>query len=672
MKPVYCNQGHENPSGSNFCLQCGEKLQAPATSGVVQGMILGERYRISRQIGQGGFGRTYLSEDVNRFNEQCVLKEFAPQVQGTYALQKGQELFEREAGVLYKLQHPQIPRFREMFRANLDGEGHLFLVQDYVDGQTYRSLLVNRRVHNRLFSEAEITQMLLQILPVLDYIHTQGVVHRDISPDNLMLRNSDLLPVLIDFGGVKQVAATVASEFVGGSNAPATRLGKVGYAPDEQMQMGAVYPHSDLYALAVTVLVLLTGKEPQELRDPQTLSWKWRNYVSLSPSLGAVFDKMLAYRPGERYQSAKEALQALTGTPPAPLPPPQPAPLPPPPQPNITQATQAVSPVRSAQAPQPVQPPQPVPAVVTPQRKAAAPFWLNLLLMGIVIAGMGVVGWWAGNYWVDKQRQGDHSIPPPDRSDNYSAEERQRKDALRDRRKALGIDYNFYIDLVNEAFYTKYPEQQGRVLSDESVDEAWRARWDSLADQQLNQLAALSDQSRRRLGSYTPADIDRWKTQINLRHLSSRALNDLTDAKFFYLFPEQPKGQNLLDNPVGQVWQAIATDFVQGVGDGTALEEIKFDRGSTSTQLAGNLEPGAGKAYIAKLSKDQVMKLTLDAPPQSTRLSLYTPSGKNPPLLEDSKQVTWSNKLSEAGYYEIVVVSEATEPISYNLTLQIN
>ena len=214
MTNLYCSQGHQNPSGSRFCLQCGEKITDISTAvnqGIQPGQTLGDRYVIIRQIGQGGFGRTYLAEDINRFREACVLKEFFPQVQTPYIVQKAEELFQREASVLYKLQHPQIPRFRELLRINFQSKESLFLVQDYVNGETYNSLLNNRQQRGLKFTETEIRQLLQQILPVLAYIHALGVIHRDISPDNLMLRNSDQLPVLIDFGCVKQVAATVAS-----------------------------------------------------------------------------------------------------------------------------------------------------------------------------------------------------------------------------------------------------------------------------------------------------------------------------------------------------------------------------------------------------------------------------------------------------------------------------
>ena len=108
----FCPNGHDNPDTNRFCQACGSQLIAPVNNAMTVGVILGDRYRITKEIGQGGFGRTSLCEDVNRFNEFCVLKEFAPQVQGTALLTKAQQLFEREAGVMYRLQHPQIPMFR--------------------------------------------------------------------------------------------------------------------------------------------------------------------------------------------------------------------------------------------------------------------------------------------------------------------------------------------------------------------------------------------------------------------------------------------------------------------------------------------------------------------------------------------------------------------------------
>jgi serine/threonine protein kinase len=230
-------------------------------------------------------------------------------VQGTYALEKAKKLFEREASVLHNLAHPQIPRFRELFELKTGSQG-LFLVQDYVAGQTYRYLLAARQNQNRLFTEDEVRQLLTDTLPVLQYIHSLGVIHRDIAPDNLMLRSSDNLPVLIDFGGVKQIAVNAEIQATGNTEVP-TCLGKIGYAPHEQMQRGTVSANSDLYALAATCLVLLTGKEPTELIDPQSLTWNWRSAINLESNLGSLFDKMLQPNPVARFQSASEVLGAL-------------------------------------------------------------------------------------------------------------------------------------------------------------------------------------------------------------------------------------------------------------------------------------------------------------------------------------------------------------------------
>lgn len=627
-------------------------------------IILSNHYRIVRQLGHGGFGRTYLAEDAHRFNEPCVLKEFAPQVQGSYALQKSEELFEREAGVLYKLQHHQIPRFRELFRVNINDRGYLFLVQDYIPGQTYRYLLDARKRQGLRFIEAEVNQLLLQILPVLEYTHSLGVIHRDISPDNMILRLSDGMPVLIDFGGVKQVAATAESLFAeaNGTPAPATRIGKFGYAPAEQMQMGIVYPHSDLYALAATVLVLLTGKEPHQLLDSNTLNWNWRTECSVSPSLAAVLDKMLAHAPSERFSSAREVILALSGNPHS-------APNPQPPFPLATPEFPATQPPPELQ-------PIPVPApqlsgnqvsIAQMRRQEKMPAWKMVLLVVGVLSSMGGVGWFAGNYLLNLQSQ-------VQKTPRVAGPKQQQEDALHDRFEKLGIDdrfYNGYITLVDETFYAKYPELGGRLLKEGEGDREWRQRWQKIGDELLDKLENISTNARKKLGSYDTTDISNWKAEVNKINLSSRALYDLADAKFFYYFPEQSRDRNIIGLPIGQIWQAITADALEALQAGATVESIEFDSRASSKTLTGNLKPGEGKAYIARLAPNQTLRVNLQAPPKSTLLSIYTPgrTKKSRALLEDAEGLSWSGLLDDAGYYEFVVVSQSPEPISYDLKL---
>ncbi|MGG6269952.1 protein kinase domain-containing protein [Leptolyngbya sp. AN03gr2] len=294
--------------------------------------ILQSRYRILSVLGQGGFGRTYLAEDQGRFNELCAIKELTPPQDNPYALEKSKELFQREAQTLYQIQHPQIPQFRATF----EQDQRFFIVQDYVEGKTYRSLLDERKSRGYVFSESEITQLVKQVLPVLAYIHGKGIIHRDIAPDNIMLRDRDKLPVLIDFGVVKELATRIQAQETVKQH---TTVGKLGYAPTEQMQTGRAYPNSDLYALAVTAVVLLTGREPQDLFDENTMTWRWQRYVTVEPTFAQVLNRMLSYRVSDRFQSATEIMQVLqTPATIAPLPATPPPTNAQPPQTNVSRA----------------------------------------------------------------------------------------------------------------------------------------------------------------------------------------------------------------------------------------------------------------------------------------------------------------------------------------------
>lgn len=736
MSSIFCNNGHENPIDSSFCRFCGESLTAavPAPAAAAEATsptpsasapqtpppLVGLRYRMVRMLGYGGFGRTYLAEDTQRFHETCVLKEFAPQVEGIDSIRKAEALFEREAGVLYRLNHPQIPRFRELLRAEFEGRDRLFLVQDYIDGPTYQDLLDRRVQQGKTFGEPEIMQFLSELLPVLDYIHRMGVIHRDIAPDNLILREEDQLPVLIDFGGVKQAAVTVVSELGRRRPAPAvTLVGKPGFAPYEQLQDGHTEPHCDLYALAVTVLVLLTGQPPRDLLNPQSVS-HWEQQVQVNPTLKAVLRRMLSDRPRDRLPSARDVLHALgmlrlnsaeaAATPPSPsaasaasvsgeTPSPQR-----PTSPSSSMRTVAVAPgaparghashagetlstphvpgVRSAAAAQPR-----APRSVTPAsgRSPSSSHPLQGFLAFILIVALAAVGAWVGYRWIPEwlnlsnpQEFSDESDIPDGGSDldtsssQFSDQEQARKEELRSRRDALNIDQSLLVQLTNAAFYAEYPSQQGRALTESPDDAEWRARWDAIAAEWLDRLeTTLSPQARRKLGSYGQADRDRWKQAVNRLHVSSTALYDLTDAQFFQLFPSQ-RNQDFIDRPIGQIWHGIAADKVSAMQSGKVLEKIRFGAGQSRYRTSGSLDAGDGQVYTLNASEGQLLDLQLDAPRRAL-LSLYVPlpNEQVPYLIQDSQQRSWSGKLPQTGYYEVVIVVDGDRPVDYELAVAI-
>ena len=177
-----------------------------------------------------------------------------------------------------------------------------------MEGKTYREILDDRKRRGFVFSEQEVTQLMQQGLPVLAYLQGKGIIHRDIAPDNMILRDADKLPVLIDFGVVKEIATRLQQS---SSAQPATTVGKLGYAPIEQMQTGNAYPNSDLYALAVSAIVLLTGREPQEVLDDNTMTWNWQRWCQVSPEFAQVINRMLSITPNQRYVSAIAVEQAL-------------------------------------------------------------------------------------------------------------------------------------------------------------------------------------------------------------------------------------------------------------------------------------------------------------------------------------------------------------------------
>jgi serine/threonine protein kinase len=277
-----------------FCQKCGSSLW------------LKNRYQALKLIGQGGFGKTFLAIDHDKPSKpQCVIKQFFPQGQGTGGLQKAAELFAEEAKRLDELgKHPQIPELLAYF---IHEDKRQYLVQEYIAGQNLEQELKSQGN----FTQDKIRALLLDLLPVLDFIHQRQVIHRDIKPENIIRRAQDNKLVLVDFGAAK--AVTPVNRSVTG-----TMIGSAEYVAPEQMNGKAVNA-SDLYNLGVTCLYLLTGISPFDLFDMGEHEWCWRDYLvnnsvnhSINDNLANVLDKLVSKGTKKRYQSVGQVIQDLS------------------------------------------------------------------------------------------------------------------------------------------------------------------------------------------------------------------------------------------------------------------------------------------------------------------------------------------------------------------------
>jgi serine/threonine protein kinase len=265
--------------------------------------LLNGRYQIVRELGAGGFGKTYLAQDTQLPGRPaCVVKQLQPQSTEPYVLKIANRLFQQEAEVLQKLgKHPQIPSLLAHFESHQE----FFLVQEFIDGHD----LTAEVTIGQKWSEAEAKALLEEILVPLAAVHQKKVIHRDIKPANLMRRQSDGRIFLIDFGAVKQVAATQLNHRKKSSTVV---IGTEGYMPTEQSSGRPHLGGSDIYALGIVILQALTGTQnAMNLMAKDTIHVKWRHLATVSPAFGEILDKMVASMVENRYHSAMEVIEAL-------------------------------------------------------------------------------------------------------------------------------------------------------------------------------------------------------------------------------------------------------------------------------------------------------------------------------------------------------------------------
>ncbi|WP_310488698.1 protein kinase domain-containing protein [Chamaesiphon sp. VAR_69_metabat_338] len=268
------------------------------------GQLLAGHYRVLQVLGAGGFGQTYITEDLHLpGHPKCVLKHLKPASTDRSVLDIARKLFEKEAIVLQQLgNHDRIPRLLAYF----EEQQEFYLVQEYVPGHPLSTELT----HGTKWSDAQVIQLLQEILEIIVFIHGQNVIHRDIKPDNIMRRNRDRRLILIDFGAIKQVRERQMSQ---GQQTLSVVIGTPGYMPIEQAS-GNPRASSDLYSLGTIGIQALTGINPYDLpTDEGTGELKWEHLTLANPRLINILQRMTRYHFKDRYQTADEALRAVRG-----------------------------------------------------------------------------------------------------------------------------------------------------------------------------------------------------------------------------------------------------------------------------------------------------------------------------------------------------------------------
>jgi serine/threonine protein kinase len=260
------------------------------------GNILGTRYRIIKELEEGGFGKVFIAEDILKFNSKCVVKQFIqPYDEDSEKGKKARELFNKEAMILCELEnYPQVPKLLAFF------ETEDCLVQELINGESLLNELEQQK-----FNESQVLNLLTQLLPVLREIHNRGIFHRDIKPENIMRSRENDKLFLIDFGIAKQVLEfdELLEKNTNFKIPKSTSFGTSGYAAPETFSSAA----GDLYSLGATCFHLLTGDSPEYANERSWMNIKMVVKQETEVILKKLFEEELS----ARYKNTEEVLQDL-------------------------------------------------------------------------------------------------------------------------------------------------------------------------------------------------------------------------------------------------------------------------------------------------------------------------------------------------------------------------
>lgn len=556
------------------------------------GSLIGERYRLEQQLSSGEQGNLWRASDLLAGDAAVALRELGP----THAPDPVRERWGRLQGVL----HPQVPRLGGAIAAG----GSLWLVREWQVGRTFEQLRLARLERQLVFGAGEVLLLLRQLLPVLAVLHSQELVHGDLSPANLLRRDSDGLPVVLDFGLVSGLPAATA-----------------GYAPPELARGGLPQPWMDLHALGVLALVLVSGKPPAALLDPVTLAWRWPVPLEAEPELQGLLARLITAEPRQRFASTSEALKAFQtlampeSTGPVPqadrtvvLVPPLVHPSAPPEEQVEPEAELELE--LEPQAPQ--LPPLPAPAA--PARSRAEereeaveggvwPVVIALVLSAVVGTALG---WWFLNRGRLQPSPPDAALQLPSSLPAVEVDQRQQ---LLNRLRAMQVDRAWFLRLVDASLLAQFPERGGRLPSDAAADAPLRKVWNELAEDWLAKVEQLPLEIRRRLGSLSNGDWQQRQRSLVAQGLSPAVLRQLVSGSASTLLPGRDTG-DIPPEPFRQLWFAAAE---QGLAN-LQIEAIEAQPLETRV-LSAQVDAGGARLFPIRLPAGHRLVLGVNGSP---------------------------------------------------------
>ncbi|QNI57078.1 serine/threonine protein kinase [Synechococcus sp. BIOS-U3-1] len=574
------------------------------------GTLLADRYRLDR----------CLSSDPD--HPQGTLWRAADQLAGDAPValrqlneQATQDRFRRLWPSMQSLLHPQIPRFGGL----LEEQGCLWLVREWQEGSSLSQIQTQRLQRQLVFGAGEVLLLMRQLLPPLAVLHGQELVHGDLNPRNLLRRDQDCLPVLLDFGLLQrcgQQPLTAAT--------PA-------FAPRAQVRQDPAAAWMDLHGLGVSALTLLTGRPPAQLLQADAEAWQLPNDLDLEPAYRQVLERLLSEQPERRFEVAADALQALQAVS----------------MPETTgpqaraERTLVLAPAVPDDSPPVVSGSPDLPRIVTPsgqesrrrpsaeQRQLAAEGRLWPVVGALLISALvgTAIGWFlltrgnppAGAPSTERDvigRSPSASLPP--------AEVDQRQQLL-SRLRALQVDRSWFLQLVDASLMARFPERGGRLPSDSLEDAPLRSVWNELAEEWLARVEQLPPVLRSRLGQLKPADWQRQRQALVSQGVNSKVVEQLVSASAQALLPGVPPGVKPPE-PFRQLWIAAALRSLEEV----RIEQVKA-RAQAPTVLSSRVS--AGGARLISISVPAARRLVLGI--NGTPLMQMTVYGANGEVAAD-------------------------------------